>query len=117
MTELLANKFKDLATRTETVLDKWLPAESTAPGRLHEAMRYSALSGGKRVRPFLVYATAEALGTPLNQVDGAAAAIECIHAYSLVHDDLPAMDDDDLRRGRPTCHIAYDEPTAILVGD
>ena len=117
MTELLANKFKDLATRTETVLDKWLPAESTAPGRLHEAMRYSALSGGKRVRPFLVYATAEALGTQLSQVDGAAAAIECIHAYSLVHDDLPAMDDDDLRRGRPTCHIAYDEPTAILVGD
>ena len=117
LTDILTKKFNDLASRTETVLDKWLPALEIEPQRLHEAMRYSALSGGKRVRPFLVYATAEALGTPLDQVDGAAAAIECIHAYSLVHDDLPAMDDDDLRRGRPTCHIAYDEPTAILVGD
>lgn len=103
--------------RAESALNRWLPSQETEPKRLHEAMRYSAMAGGKRVRPFLVYATGEALGTPLEQLDGAAAALECIHAYSLVHDDLPAMDDDDLRRGKPTCHIAYDEATAILVGD
>ena len=80
-------------------------------------MRYSALGGGKRVRPVLVYATANALGIAEANVDGVACAVELIHAYSLVHDDLPAMDDDDLRRGRPTCHKAFDEATAILVGD
>jgi farnesyl diphosphate synthase len=80
-------------------------------------MRYASLDGGKRVRPVLVYATGSALGVPLEQLDGPACAIEFIHAYSLVHDDLPAMDDDDLRRGKPTCHRAYDEATAILVGD
>ncbi len=80
-------------------------------------MRYAVLGGGKRLRPTLVYATAEALGLPWGSLDGPACAVELIHAYSLVHDDLPAMDDDDLRRGRPTCHRAYDEATAILVGD
>ena len=80
-------------------------------------MRYSVLGAGKRLRPTLVYLTGEALGAPLEQLDSAAAAVELIHVYSLVHDDLPAMDDDDLRRGRPTCHRAYDEATAILVGD
>ena len=80
-------------------------------------MRYSVLGGGKRVRPALVYATAAALRIPRRSVDGAACAVELIHAYSLVHDDLPAMDDDDLRRGRPSCHKAFDEATAILAGD
>ena len=80
-------------------------------------MRYSVLGGGKRLRPVLVYATGEALGAPLAALDAPAAAVELIHAYSLVHDDLPAMDDDDLRRGRPTCHKAFDEGTAILAGD
>jgi farnesyl diphosphate synthase len=80
-------------------------------------MRYSVLGGGKRLRPILVYSTGAALGAPLERLDPAAAAVELIHVYSLVHDDLPAMDDDDLRRGRPTCHKAYDEGTAVLVGD
>ncbi|HSN72155.1 MAG TPA: farnesyl diphosphate synthase [Steroidobacteraceae bacterium] len=103
--------------RIENALDLRLPATDRAPVRLHEAIRYSVLGGGKRVRPALTYATAAAVGLEPNAVDGAACAVELIHAYSLVHDDLPAMDDDDLRRGRPTCHRAYDEATAILVGD
>ncbi|RJS93971.1 polyprenyl synthetase family protein [Salinisphaera sp. Q1T1-3] len=103
--------------RIEHVLEACLPTEDRAPARLHEAMRYAALSPGKRMRPRLVYAAATALGVPLSRVDGAAAAIELIHAYSLVHDDLPAMDDDDLRRGRPTTHKAFDDATAILAGD
>lgn len=103
--------------RTERELAARLPPASARPTRLHEALRYSALGGGKRVRPTLVYATASALGMPEAHVDGVACAVELIHAYSLVHDDLPAMDDDDLRRGRPTCHKAFDEATAILVGD
>jgi len=103
--------------RTERELAARLPVVSARPTRLHEALRYSALGGGKRVRPVLVYATANALGIPESVVDGVACAVELIHAYSLVHDDLPAMDDDDLRRGRPTCHKAFDEATAILVGD
>jgi farnesyl diphosphate synthase len=103
--------------RVEQALQQWLPAAEENPERLHAAMRYASLGGGKRVRPVLVYATGKALGVPLAQLDGPACAIELIHAYSLVHDDLPAMDDDDLRRGKPTCHKAYDEPTAILVGD
>lgn len=85
--------------------------------KLHQAMRYACLNGGKRIRAFLVYATADAYNTPWQSVDKLALAIELIHAYSLVHDDLPAMDNDDLRRGKPTCHKAYDEATAILVGD
>jgi geranylgeranyl pyrophosphate synthase len=103
--------------RTERELAARLPLVTARPTRLHEALRYSALGGGKRVRPVLVYSTANALGIPETVVDGVACAVELIHAYSLVHDDLPAMDDDDLRRGRPTCHKAFDEATAILVGD
>jgi geranylgeranyl pyrophosphate synthase len=103
--------------RVEQELDRWLPNETTVPRRLHAAQRYSVLGPGKRIRPALVYATAETLELPLDLVDAAACAVELIHAYSLVHDDLPAMDDDDLRRGRPTCHRAFDEATAILAGD
>ncbi len=94
-----------------------LPPADAVPQRLHAAMRYSVLGGGKRIRPALVFATALTLGLTEDQVEAAACAIELIHVYSLVHDDLPAMDDDDLRRGRPTCHKAFDEATAILVGD
>jgi len=103
--------------RIEQVLDQCLALPDPGTPRLREAMRYSALSGGKRLRPLLVYVTGESLGAPLAELDAPAAAVELIHAYSLVHDDLPAMDDDDLRRGRPTCHRAFDEATAILVGD
>ena len=103
--------------RVESVLAQKLPPEGELPALLHRAMRYSALDGGKRVRPLLVYAAGQAVGVPAEQLDGPACAVELIHAYSLVHDDLPAMDDDDLRRGKPTCHKAFDEPTAILVGD
>lgn len=114
-------KFKqlllDYKQRVDTTLEHWLPAETLNPVKLHQAMRYSVLGSGKRVRPVLVYATATTLGIPLNKVDGIAAAIEIIHAYSLIHDDLPAMDDDDLRRGQPTCHRQFDEATAILAGD
>ncbi len=85
--------------------------------RLHQAMRYGLLKGGKRIRPYLAYITGETLGASLDDLDGIAGALECIHAYSLLHDDLPAMDDDDLRRGQPTCHKAFDEATAILAGD
>jgi farnesyl diphosphate synthase len=103
--------------RVERELDAWLPPDTALPQRLHAAQRYGVLGPGKRIRPALVYATAETLGIPPERVDAAACAVELIHAYSLVHDDLPAMDDDDLRRGRPTCHRAFDEPTAILAGD
>lgn len=85
--------------------------------KLHQAMRYGLLIGGKRMRPYLAYVTGETLGASLTDIDGVAGALECIHAYSLLHDDLPAMDDDDLRRGQPTCHRAFDEATAILAGD
>ena len=103
--------------RFEQVLSEALAIEDIAPSRLHEAMRYSALSGGKRIRPCLVYASGELFNVPLVVLDRIAVAVECIHAYSLVHDDLPAMDDDDLRRGKPTAHKAFDEATAILSGD
>ena len=103
--------------RVDRALDYWLPPATVNPMRLHEAMRYAVLAPGKRVRPILVYATASALGVDLEKVDGAACAVEIIHAYSLIHDDLPAMDDDDLRRGRPTCHRQFDEASAILAGD
>lgn len=103
--------------RIETVLETLLPAATVAPERLHDAMRYAALGGGKRVRPLLAYAAGEAAGADPARVDRAAAAVEFIHVYSLVHDDLPCMDDDVLRRGRPTVHVAYDEATALLVGD
>ena len=102
-------------------IDDWLAglgfADHAGTERLEEAMRYSLLAGGKRIRPVLALATAEALGEPSERVLPLAAAIELIHTYSLIHDDLPAMDDDDLRRGRPTCHVAYGEDVAILAGD
>ena len=103
--------------RIERVLDHHLPAAEVAPARLHEAMRYSVLGGGKRIRPILVYATGEALHVPPEVLDAPAVAIELMHAFSLIHDDLPAMDNDDLRRGRPTAHRAFDEATAILAAD
>src|ERR1700719_1185645 len=103
--------------RMEHALAARLPAATAVPTRLHEAMRYSVLGGGKRIRPALLFATARTLGLSEDEVEAAACAIELVHVYSLVHDDLPAMDDDDLRRGRPTCHKAYDEATAVLVGD
>ncbi len=103
--------------RMEGVLGRLLPSEEILPARLHRAMRYSVLGGGKRIRPLLVYATGHCLGVAVEHLDRPAAALELIHAYSLVHDDLPAMDNDDLRRGRPTCHRAFDEATAILAGD
>ena len=101
----------------ERALASRLPQADQVPTRLHEAMRYSVLSGGKRVRPALLFATARTLGLSEDEVEAAACAVELVHVYSLVHDDLPAMDDDDLRRGRPTCHKAFDEATALLVGD
>ncbi len=104
-------------TRMEQALASRLPSADEIPMRLHEAMRYSVLGGGKRIRPALVFATGRTLGLDDAQVEAAACAIELVHVYSLVHDDLPAMDDDDLRRGRPTCHKAFDEATAVLVGD
>ena len=107
----------DCRMRVDRALERWLPPASTQPGRLHAAMRHAALGDGKRVRPVLVYAAGHALGGAPDCLDAPACAVELIHAYSLVHDDLPAMDDDDLRRGRPTCHKAFDEATAILAGD
>jgi farnesyl diphosphate synthase len=103
--------------RFESVLKQLLPSADVAPQRLHAAMRYSVLDGGKRVRPLLAFAAGELAGAELKRVDIAAAAVELIHAYSLVHDDMPCMDDDVLRRGKPTCHVEYDEATALLVGD
>ena len=103
--------------RFEEVLRGLLPRADIAPQRLHEAMRYAVLDGGKRVRPLLAFAAGELTGAETARMDVAAAAVELIHAYSLVHDDMPCMDDDVLRRGKPTCHVQYDEATALLVGD
>ncbi|OQW75294.1 MAG: (2E,6E)-farnesyl diphosphate synthase [Proteobacteria bacterium ST_bin11] len=103
--------------RVERALDARLPGENILPQTLHQAMRYSVLDGGKRTRPLLTYATGQALGLSEDVLDAQACAVEFIHVYSLIHDDLPAMDNDDLRRGKPTCHKAYDEATAILAGD
>jgi farnesyl diphosphate synthase len=113
----MKEKLARYQARIEQVLDRCLALPESGTVRLREGMRYSVLGGGKRLRPILVYTTGEALGAPLEQLDVPAAAVELVHVYSLVHDDLPAMDDDDLRRGRPTCHRAFDEATAILVGD
>ena len=113
----LESRIESYRNRIEQVLDRCLELPDAGTERLREAMRYSTLGGGKRLRPALVYLVGESLGAPLTNLDAPAAAVELIHVYSLVHDDLPAMDDDDLRRGRPTCHRAYDEATAILVGD
>ncbi|HEX3134479.1 MAG TPA: farnesyl diphosphate synthase [Planctomycetota bacterium] len=106
----------------DAALERWLPPATEAPARLHEAMRYSVFAGGKRLRPALVLAAARAVGGAMDEradsaISAAMAAVEVLHTYTLVHDDLPAMDDDDLRRGRPTCHKAFDEATAILAGD
>jgi len=103
--------------RIESVLDSLLPAATLAPAHLHEAMRYAVLGGGKRVRPLLAFAAGELAGADPERAAVAGAAVELIHAYSLVHDDLPCMDDDVLRRGKPTCHVQYGEATALLVGD
>jgi geranylgeranyl diphosphate synthase, type II len=103
--------------RAETALDALLPPATTRPARIHEAMRYSLQAGGKRLRPVLALATGELLGPPRHDPLPAAVALECVHTYSLIHDDLPCMDNDDFRRGRPTCHKAFDEATALLAGD
>ena len=109
--------FARWAQRVEAVLEQTLPTAETAPQRLHAAMRHATLGGGKRIRPLLVYAAGSLFGTDERWLDAPATAVEMIHAYSLVHDDLPAMDDDALRRGKPTVHVAFDEATAILAGD
>ena len=104
-------------SRVEKALEDRLPSGQLLPQKLHQAMRYSALNGGKRMRPMLTYCTGKTLGLAAEVLDGPACAVEFIHVYSLIHDDLPAMDDDDLRRGKATCHVAFDEATAILAGD
>ena len=109
--------FENYALRVNDALEAALPAATETPRLLHEAMRYAVLSGGKRLRPLLVYATGECLQINVEKLDPVAAAIELIHAFSLIHDDLPAMDNDDLRRGKPTVHRAFDEATAILAAD
>ena len=103
--------------RAESALSRFLPGAESIPARLHQAMRYATLGGGKRVRPLLAFAAGELTDAQPEALDIVGCAVEMIHAYSLVHDDLPCMDDDVLRRGRPTCHVEYDEPTALLVGD
>ena len=108
---------QDYKKRVDEVLLGLLPVADSSPTQLPAAMRYAVTVGGKRIRPILTYATGQALGVPLERLDVPAAAVEMLHAYSLVHDDLPAMDDDDLRRGQPTCHKKFDEATAILAGD
>jgi geranylgeranyl diphosphate synthase type II len=113
----LKNYLKECLVRVDRALDQYLPAEDTLPVALHKAMRYSVFAGGKRIRPVLMIAACEAVGGDAELVLPAACAMEMIHTYSLIHDDLPAMDDDDLRRGKPTCHIVYGEALAILAGD
>jgi geranylgeranyl pyrophosphate synthase len=103
--------------RVESTLERWIPAQDVEPQSLHRALRYAVFNGGKRIRPLLTFAAAEAIDMAIEDVDPMAAAVELIHCYSLVHDDLPAMDDDDLRRGKLTLHRAFDEATAILAGD
>ena len=109
--------FATWRARVEAALDQALPSAEDSPQRLHAAMRHGVLNGGKRMRPLLAYATGTAFGADVSRLDAAAVAVELIHCYSLVHDDLPAMDDDALRRGQPTVHVAFDEATAILAGD
>ena len=117
MSASLGERIDQYVSRVDLALDKALPAASEKPERLHEAMRYAVFNGGKRVRPLLVYATGACLDVDPAALDAPATAIELLHAFSLVHDDLPAMDDDDLRRGQPTVHRAFDEATAILAAD
>jgi farnesyl diphosphate synthase len=116
-TMAFADLVKRYQSRVEQALERRLPQPDIHPGHLHQAMRYAALDGGKRIRPLLVYAAGSAVGVAIETLDGPACAVEMIHVYSLIHDDLPAMDNDDLRRGKPTCHKAFDEATAILAGD
>ncbi len=108
---------REVAGRMEAALSELLPSKQVAPGRLHDAMRYSTLGGGKRVRAMLVFAAGEVSGADPHALRIPASAVEMIHAYSLIHDDLPCMDDDVLRRGKPTCHVEFDEATALLAGD
>jgi farnesyl diphosphate synthase len=117
MSNALKEYFSLCQNRVERALDERLPNELILPQRLHKAMRYSVLEGGKRMRPMLTYCAGKALGIAQEALDGPACAVEFIHVYSLIHDDLPAMDDDDLRRGKATSHVAFDEATAILAGD
>ena len=112
-----SNWAKNIQVRTESALDRLIPASKIAPTKLHEAMRYATLGGGKRVRALLAHAAGEFCSADAEKIDMAAAAVEMIHAYSLVHDDMPCMDDDDLRRGKPSCHKQFDDATALLVGD
>jgi farnesyl diphosphate synthase len=114
---MASEAFARWTARTEATLQRLLPDPASEPSRMHAAMRHASLGGGKRMRPLLVYAAGSALGATESLLDPPAAAVELVHAYSLVHDDLPAMDDDDLRRGQPTVHVAFDEATAILAGD
>jgi geranylgeranyl pyrophosphate synthase len=113
----LKSYLTECQNRVERALDARLPGEDVEPSRLHQALRYSVLDGGKRTRPLLTYAAGKALGLDESELDAQACAVEFIHVYSLIHDDLPAMDNDDLRRGKPTSHKAFDEATAILAGD
>jgi farnesyl diphosphate synthase len=108
---------RDIQSRVEQALERALPPAHLEPARLHAAMRYAVLGGGKRVRPLLAFAAGELTQAPAKAVERVALAIELIHAYSLVHDDMPCMDDDVLRRGQPTCHVQFDEATAMLAGD
>ena len=117
MTPALSDALSRARSRVEDALESALPGADQTPTRLHQAMRYAVLAPGKRLRPFLVYEAGALFGAGEKDLDSAACAVEMIHAYSLIHDDLPAMDDDDLRRGQPTCHRAFDESTAILAGD
>ncbi|HNF63296.1 MAG TPA: polyprenyl synthetase family protein, partial [Rhodocyclaceae bacterium] len=117
MNTSFAHWMADVQARTEAALDRALPAAGIAPERLHDAMRYAVLGGGKRVRPLLVHAAGLLSGATPEHLDRAACAVEMIHAYSLVHDDMPCMDNDVLRRGKPTVHVQYDDATALLVGD
>jgi farnesyl diphosphate synthase len=117
MTTDFSEWMASVQARTEAALTQYLPSAEQVPQRLHEAMRYAALGGGKRVRPLLCHAAGAALGAPVGALDAAAAAVEMIHVYSLVHDDLPSMDNDAMRRGKPTVHVQYDDATALLVGD
>jgi farnesyl diphosphate synthase len=112
-----SERVPEYRSRVDVALERWLPEAEVEPVVFHQAMRYAALGPGKRIRPMLAYATGEVLGIEPLLIDPIAVSIELLHAYSLVHDDLPAMDDDDLRRGRATTHVAYDDATAILVGD
>ena len=117
MTQPFQDWMQGVQQDVERALETFLPAGATIPHKLHEAMRYTTLGGGKRVRPLLAYASGDLFGGDAGALARVASAVEMIHVYSLVHDDMPCMDDDDLRRGKPTVHVAYDEATALLVGD